>query len=133
MYKEEAQFFLIYIREAHPSDGWQLPINEKEGVVFKDPENIDKRKEIADCCIADLKLSLPVLIDDMNDTANKSYSAWPDRIFIVDKGGKIVYRGGPGPKGFRVEELADELDKMFPEVKKKAERYEKGESEKQSD
>ena len=28
-YKDKAQFFVVYIKEAHPEDGWAIPVNGK--------------------------------------------------------------------------------------------------------
>lgn len=108
---------MVYIREAHPSDGWAVPQNEKAGIDVKDPKTIEDREKVASTCIEKLKLSIPAVIDDMKDTANKSYSAWPDRIFVIGKDGKIAYRGGQGPGGFKADELEKELKKMFPDVR----------------
>ncbi len=112
-YKDRAQFFLIYIREAHPADGWQVPINEKEGIIFSQPGTKEERREIASACVRHLGLSMPTLIDDMKNTVGRSYNAWPDRIFIVGLDGRILYRSDAGPKGFKVDELERELQKLF--------------------
>ncbi|MBI3096906.1 MAG: deiodinase [Planctomycetes bacterium] len=93
----------MYIREAHPSDGWQMPQNQKDGVVYKDPKTEEEREEVASDCVKSLKLPIPCLIDDMKNTAGTAYSGWPDRIYIVGTDGRIVYKGDPGPKGFDVE------------------------------
>ena len=36
----------------------------------------------------------------MKGSAQSAYSAWPDRIYVVDKKGKIAMKGAPGPRGF---------------------------------
>ena len=110
---EKAAFFIVYIREAHPSDGWQMPANEREGVIFKQPRNERERMEVASKCQRDLKISIPMLIDDMNDTANKAYSGSPDRLYIVDRKGRIAYKGEPGPRGFKPEEMAQALQDLL--------------------
>lgn len=114
-YKDRAQFLLIYIREAHPADGWQLSINEMESIVFDDPTTLEEREEIAGTCIADLGLTMPALIDDMDDTANEAYSGWPDRLFIVGLDGKIAYASGPGPGGFTVGSMLERLKELIGE------------------
>ena len=37
----------------------------------------------------------------MNDKVNKAYGAAPERLFVIDKSGKIAYRGDQGPWGFK--------------------------------
>jgi hypothetical protein len=81
-----------------------MPVNEREGVVYKQPKSYEERCRVASDCIKGMKLSIPSLVDDMQDTAEKGYSGWPDRIFIVGQNGKILYRGEQGPRGFKVEE-----------------------------
>ena len=34
-YGKDVEFLLVYIREAHPTDGWQVPRNENEGVLIE--------------------------------------------------------------------------------------------------
>jgi len=48
---------------------------------------------------------LPALIDDLDDTVNKAYAAWPDRLYLIGQGGRVVYHGGRGPFGFAPDEL----------------------------
>ena len=62
----------------------------------------------AQCC-KELELTLPVLVDDMEDSAAKAYGAMPDRLFILGADGKIAYRGDRGPRGFKVDEMEQQL------------------------
>ncbi len=41
----------------------------------------------------------------MDNSTDLAYSALPDRLYLIDKNGKIVYRSGPGPMGFKPDEL----------------------------
>ncbi len=100
------QFFVVYIQEAHPEDGWQLPINVAEEVVFAQPATAQEREHVAEACALHLDLSLPTLLDDMENSTDQAYAALPDRLYLVGMDGKIVYRSGPGPWGFRPDELA---------------------------
>lgn len=102
----------MYVREAHPSDGWQMPQNEKDGVVYKDPKTDAEREEVAGACVKGLKLPMPCLIDDMKNTADAAYSAWPVRIYIVGTDGKVVYKGDPGPKGYDVDAATAKLKEI---------------------
>ena len=38
-----------------------------------------------------------------------AYAGWPDRLYVVGADGRIVYRGGPGPGGFRPQEVEEWL------------------------
>ena len=34
LYQDAVQFYVVYIQEAHPSDGWQMEVNERESVIY---------------------------------------------------------------------------------------------------
>ncbi len=99
----------MYIREAHPA-GSARPDPK---VKVDDPETLDERCDVAKRCLADLGLEIPTLIDGMDDAAERAYDAWPDRLYLVDADGKIAYRSGPGPRGFKPEELEAALKTLF--------------------
>ena len=41
----------------------------------------------------------------MDDKASKLFAAWPDRIYVLERDGKVCYRGGLGPAGFKPSEV----------------------------
>lgn len=43
----------------------------------------------------------PVLLDKLDDAANKAFAALPERLYIVN-GGNVVYKGGQGPFRYKV-------------------------------
>ena len=51
----------------------------------------------------------------MENPANALYSAWPERLYIVDESGRIAYKGGMGPFEFHPEEVGAWLARRFPE------------------
>lgn len=79
--------------------------NESEGVLFEQPTSLAARSEIAQVCALKLELSIPTLIDDMENSTDRKYYALPDRLYLVGRDGKVAYRGGPGPFGFVAAEL----------------------------
>jgi len=96
----------VYIREAHPTDARPgqegRPGNPARGDPdVKQPRTLDERVIAATACMQALKLSIPILVDDMEGTTEKAYGGWPDRIALIDVDGKIAYHSGPGPGGFR--------------------------------
>ena len=58
------------------------------------------KTKTAAMCNSKLKLSLPTVVDEMGDTVNMLYRAWPERIYVIRPGGEIAYKGGIGPFGF---------------------------------
>jgi len=90
-----------------------MAANERDGVVHKQPKTAAERIGVASVCQESLKLTIPMLVDSIDDATNKAYAGWPDRLCVVDRDGKIAYRGGPGPGGFRPDEMRQALEKLL--------------------
>ncbi len=96
------QFLLVYIREAHAIDS-RAPMYT---ILVEDPVSDLERMQVAKTCMTKLALEpIPAVVDRVDDRVNQAYAAWPDRLYLVGKDGRIAYAGGPGPFGFRPEEL----------------------------
>lgn len=52
---------------------------------------------------------MPLLVDTIDDRVGHAYSGMPDRLYLIDKQGKVAYRGGRGPFGFKPGELEQSL------------------------
>lgn len=96
---------MVYIQEAHASDSWQLPVNERQKVVYADPKTSAEREAVADACVRGLKIEIPALLDGMDNAVEKAYSGWPDRLYVIDKQGRIAYKSAPGPYGFHPKDM----------------------------
>jgi hypothetical protein len=103
----------VYIREAHPTDEWQVESNEREGILFTQPKSLEARSEIAQVCSLELRLSIPTLVDDLENSTDLKYYALPDRLYLIGRDGRVAYRGGPGPFGFVAAELEDAIVKYL--------------------
>jgi hypothetical protein len=112
-YRGRMAFLLVYIREAHPQDGWQVPANVSESVIFSAPKSLGERTSVATSCQAGLHLSLPMVIDGMDNAVEAAYASWPDRLYVIGADGKVAYRGAPGPGGFRPGEMRETLDRLL--------------------
>lgn len=112
-YGDKVAVYVVYIREAHPSDGWQVRKNERDGVVFKQPKTEGERAEVASACVVKLAIKVPCLIDDVKASAQQAYSAWPDRVYVVARDGTIAFKGEPGPRGFSVAAAEAALKKVL--------------------
>ena len=108
-YKDQARFLTVYIAEAHPEDEWQMDSNREQNFVFKQPRTFDQRQELAKILVDRLKYRVPLAIDTMDNRTDKAFAAWPERIYILGEGGKILYKGGPGPFGFQPDEAEKAL------------------------
>jgi len=63
------------------------------------------------------KYPLPFGVDDMSNAADLAYSAWPERIYIIDESGRIAYRGGMGPFNYKPAEAREWLAGRYGAVK----------------
>ena len=105
MHRDRVQFLAVYVREAHPTDGWREPGNDRVGISFAQPKTKDDREAIAAKCCSTLEITMPMVVDDMHDRVGHLYSGMPDRLYVIDRDGKIAYKGGRGPFGFKPPEL----------------------------
>ncbi len=99
------QFFVVYIREAHALDSeWALGGNGAP--IVEDPVSLSERREVAATCVGALDLApIPALVDDVDDAVNIAYHAWPDRLYLIGRDGRVAFQGSMGPFGFLPEEL----------------------------
>ena len=111
-HRDKVEFVVVYIREAHPEDGWVVNANRDEDIRYVDPTSNDERQQVAAACALRLKIRMPVVVDDIDDNIASAYGALPDRLYLVGRGGKIAYQGEPGPWGFNPERLAEAIAEL---------------------
>jgi hypothetical protein len=109
-FSDRVEFFVVYIREAHPIDEWQVESNESEKILFAQPKTLAARSEIAQVCSLKLELPIPTLVDDMENSTDRKYYALPDRLYLIGSDGRVAYRGGPGPFGFVAADLGAAIE-----------------------
>jgi iodothyronine deiodinase-like protein len=105
-------FLAVYIVEAHPSDVWQMESNIKDNVVFASPKDEDERAQVAGACVRKLGIKFPAVLDQFENTTEKAYTGWPDRIYLIDANGRVAYKSKPGPFGFKPEDLSKALARL---------------------
>jgi hypothetical protein len=106
---DDAEFLMVYVREAHPTDGWAMRSNEKAGVSVAQPKTYDERAAVAQQCFAKLQPTIPLLVDDVDDATGHAYSGMPARMYVIDTAGRIAYKSGRGPFGFKTGEMEQAL------------------------
>jgi len=104
-YRESVDFVVVYIREAHPEEGWVVTMNRDAGITVNDPTTDDERSRVAATCAIGLQIRMPVVVDRLDDALASAYGALPDRLYLIARGGRIAFQGEPGPFGFRPEAL----------------------------
>jgi hypothetical protein len=108
-YKDRATFVMVYVREAHPTDGWSMDSNARVGVALPQPRTDAERLDVARTCAGRLDLGFPVLVDSTNDRVGALYSGMPSRLYVLDRDGLIAYKSGRGPFGFKPREMEQSL------------------------
>ncbi len=109
MYKDRAEFVMVYVREAHPTDGWSMGSNDRVGVALTQPKTYEERVSVAQTCGKRLGLGFPMLVDTIDDTVGARYSGMPSRLYLIDRDGRVAYKSGRGPFGFKPAELEHSL------------------------
>ena len=128
-YHEHVQFLSIYIREAHPVDGWWLG-KGVFGLILKwgrmraatdvyDPKTIVERRAVAGDCDGALKYGIRTYVDEMDDGVNMAYAAWPTRLYLIGLDGRVVYHGGLGPFDFFPSKLKAAIQKYLAQMEAK--------------
>ena len=87
--------------------------NIRDKVVFASPKDLEERASVAGTCVRKLGIKFPAVIDGFENTAEKAYTGWPDRIYLIDSEGRIAYKSRPGPFGFKPDELKVALGRLI--------------------
>jgi hypothetical protein len=75
-------------------------MNVQQQVLYAQPKTDAERSEVASACQIDMKLEMPMLLDELSNEVDTAWAALPERLYLVDAQGRIAYRGGPGPFQF---------------------------------
>ena len=103
----------VYLAEAHSTDGWQLPSNLEDDVLLAQHRTFEDRLAAARTGVERLGLTMPVLVDTMDDAVSETFAAWPERLYVVAADATLQYVGGPGPFAFDPDEAYAVLDELL--------------------
>jgi len=42
-----------------------------------------------------------------------AYTGWPDRLYLIQRDGKVAFKSKPGPFGFHPDDLASAIKKII--------------------
>lgn len=108
----EVEFFIVYIKEAHPEEGWVMKTNRRAGIVVNDPRSAEERAEVAQTCMVRMNTSIPAVVDGIDNDTARQYGGWPDRLYLIGRDGHIAYQGEQGPFGFKPELLEKAIEAL---------------------
>lgn len=83
--------------------------NVRDHVLFASPKNEEERFNVAGACVRKLGIRFPALIDGFDNQVESAYTGWPDRLYLIAPGGRVLYKSKPGPFGFDPDLLASAL------------------------
>lgn len=112
-YRDRVAFYIVYIEEAHPIDAWQSSDNLKDDVLVATMKTADERYEVAGLCMAKLGIELPALVDEPDNRVERAYTAWPDRLYVIDRDGLIAHKSAAGPFGFKPADVEATLKRIL--------------------
>lgn len=106
-------FVLVYIEEAHPTDGWAFRSNP---FTIHSHGNMEDRLAAAQLLVNEqLPAACTLVADTWFDLATEKYAAFPERLYIVE-GGLVTYASPWGPWKYSVAEVEKRL---LPYIKSK--------------
>ena len=98
-YRGIAEFYIVYISEAHAlDDKWPVPYAKKLGIA--EHKTYGERCIVANRLLSDKKLTIPCLVDNIDNQVAEIYKGWPDRVFVIRKDGRLGVAAQRGPWGF---------------------------------
>jgi len=99
-YKDIAEFRIVYISEAHAIDDPRPnPFAELKGIY--EHKDYGERCSTAEMMMQEENITIPCIIDDMDNNVSVTYNALPDRLYVVRKDGRLAIAGERGPGGLR--------------------------------
>ncbi len=75
-------------------------MNIRDNVILASPKSYGERAQVGSSCVRDLGIEFPALVDDFENTAERAYTGWPDRLYVIGRDGTIAHKSGAGPFGF---------------------------------
>ncbi len=94
-----------------------MPSNIKDNVLVASARSFDDRDGAAHMCVVKLGIHIPALVDDMEDSTERAYKGWPDRLYVIDRAGRVAYKSQAGPFGFHPDDMTNALQSALAQSK----------------
>jgi Spy/CpxP family protein refolding chaperone len=91
-YTDRAVFLIVYTREVHPSGGWEVNRNQADGFTAPQPADYAARLAQAEKARRALNISLPMVVDKLDDEVTAEYGGFPNAAIVIGRDGKIAGR-----------------------------------------
>jgi Spy/CpxP family protein refolding chaperone len=83
-------FLIVYTKEAFPAGDKNAERNKEEGVAVPDAASLDDRKAQALETQRELRITIPMAVDDMNDSISKALGGFPNGAIVIGKDGTVA-------------------------------------------
>jgi hypothetical protein len=91
-HKRTIDFKIVYIRDTHPVLGIRAPTNDRVGIgPDQEPKSLADREKWACADRKKMACTIPVVMDTFDDKTMTAYDAFPQRTYVLDRRGRIVY------------------------------------------
>ena len=112
-YRDRVQFYVVYIQEAHPIDAWQLEANVKDDMRSRSPGRRKRGIRPRTCASRSWVSSCRRWSTVLTIASSAPTPGWPDRLYVIDRGGAIAYKSAAGPFGFKPADLEAAIKRIL--------------------
>lgn len=92
-YTKTVEFVMVYVDEAHPIGGIPAVENDRENLHLKLATTWEEKAGHAKLCVTAKGMQIPTVVDELDNSVQTAYAAWPTRMYLVGRDGRVVYRG----------------------------------------
>jgi Zn-dependent M28 family amino/carboxypeptidase len=64
-------------------------------------------------CLSNLKIHYPAVVDELDDAVEKRWSAFPSRVYVIDRAGRVVFNSVLDQQQFDAAALETALRSSF--------------------
>jgi hypothetical protein len=97
---------IVYTAENHPVGKWEVQRNKDEGISLEQPTDMDGRIALARRARESLKITVPIVVDTMDDATMQAYGGTTNAAVLIGRDGMILAR----QKWFEPYALRGEID-----------------------
>lgn len=124
-YQGRVNFVGVYVSEPHAINEWPLTrtntlqfwekwIDHPVAVDLEQATSYSQRHFAARRMSENLvDADIPILVDGMDNKVNNVWVGRPARLYLISKGGKVIYNPGKGPYSFNPKYLEPVLDNLL--------------------
>jgi len=111
-YKDDADFMMVYLEEAHASDEWPIYQLEED---IPQHRTLDARLAVAERFRDDFDVApeLTLYVDSIENEFNCAFASWPFRFWVIELGGEepiVGFKAMPQGATYKIKHLDQYLE-----------------------